>query len=257
MKPIWAKSSDLYGRAAIYPVALGFVTLGLVLAASAKGFGQFSLGTVLRVWGITALNTLNTTVIADITTTRQRGFGVNFQFFPYLVLPVSVFFSFVLVRCYTFRCSSEIVGVCVHRLRYRKSRWYRMGVGYRNNRHHLPIRYLRHHIPAIQVSAPSQEARIRTFPKATHDNLGSRICDRSWWFDDHHLRLRVHPDPTVTCCTPATRLQDTLGYRPHRSRRCDAPCTSRVREVHPSTTFRSLELVDAQKHWTCVPSLLL
>ncbi|PVH81078.1 MFS general substrate transporter [Cadophora sp. DSE1049] len=92
LKPIWAKSSDLYGRAAIYPVALGFVTLGLVLAASAKGFGQFSLGTVLRVWGITALNTLNTTVIADITTTRQRGFGVNFQFFPYLVLPwVSAF----------------------------------------------------------------------------------------------------------------------------------------------------------------------
>ncbi|KAL2060987.1 hypothetical protein VTL71DRAFT_9039 [Oculimacula yallundae] len=87
LKPIWAKSSDLYGRAAIYPVALGFVTLGLVLAASAKGFGQFSLGTVLRVWGITALNTLNTTVIADITTTRQRGFGVNFQFFPYLILP--------------------------------------------------------------------------------------------------------------------------------------------------------------------------
>ncbi|KAH6717063.1 hypothetical protein BKA61DRAFT_671526 [Leptodontidium sp. MPI-SDFR-AT-0119] len=82
-------SSDPYGRAAIYPVALGFVTIGLVLAASAKGFGQFSLGTVLRVWGITALNTLNTAVIADITTTRQRRFGVKFQFFPYLILPVS------------------------------------------------------------------------------------------------------------------------------------------------------------------------
>ncbi|KAH9207757.1 hypothetical protein DL95DRAFT_527740 [Leptodontidium sp. 2 PMI_412] len=80
-------SSDRYGRAAIYPVALGFVALRLALAVSAKRFRQFSLGTVLRVWGITALNTLNTTVIADITTTRQRGFGVNFQFFTYLILP--------------------------------------------------------------------------------------------------------------------------------------------------------------------------
>ncbi|KAH8597142.1 hypothetical protein B0O99DRAFT_508405 [Bisporella sp. PMI_857] len=87
MKPLWAKLSDIFGRAEIYPAAMTMIIVGLVTAASASNFNAFAAGTVLRVMGITALNSLNTIVIADLTTTRQRGFGVNFQFFPYLILP--------------------------------------------------------------------------------------------------------------------------------------------------------------------------
>ncbi|ORY70312.1 major facilitator superfamily domain-containing protein [Pseudomassariella vexata] len=86
-KPIWARSSDIFGRGEIYPAALAFILVGLSVAASASSFSAFAAGTVLRVVGLTALNSLNTIVVADLTTTRQRGFGVNFQFFPYMVLP--------------------------------------------------------------------------------------------------------------------------------------------------------------------------
>lgn len=89
-KPVWAKCSDIWGRGEIYPFALFFVSIGLVLAATSKGFGQFAVGYILTYAGRTALNTLNTIVIADLTSTRQRGFGVNFQFFPYLIMPVSL-----------------------------------------------------------------------------------------------------------------------------------------------------------------------
>lgn len=87
MKPIWAKASDIFGRGEMYPISAILVVIGLVVAASAANFSAFAAGTVLRVIGLTCLNSMNTIVVADLTTTRQRGFGVNFQFFPYLVLP--------------------------------------------------------------------------------------------------------------------------------------------------------------------------
>ncbi|CAK7233113.1 hypothetical protein SEUCBS140593_008493 [Sporothrix eucalyptigena] len=86
-KPIWAKFSDIFGRGEMYPVATLFVVIGYILAASANGFSAFAAGTILRAVGLTGINSLNTIIIADTTTARQRGFGVNFQFFPYLVLP--------------------------------------------------------------------------------------------------------------------------------------------------------------------------
>ncbi|CAK7226562.1 hypothetical protein SBRCBS47491_006273 [Sporothrix bragantina] len=86
-KPIWAKLSDIFGRGEMYPVATLFVVIGYILAASANGFSAFAAGTILRAVGLTGINSLNTIIIADTTTARQRGFGVNFQFFPYLVLP--------------------------------------------------------------------------------------------------------------------------------------------------------------------------
>ncbi len=57
------------------------------MAASASGFSAFAAGTVLRMMGLTGINTMSTIIIADTTSARQRGFGVNFQFFPFLVLP--------------------------------------------------------------------------------------------------------------------------------------------------------------------------
>ncbi|KAJ9139362.1 Major facilitator superfamily domain-containing protein [Pleurostoma richardsiae] len=87
VKPVYAKTSDIVGRGLIYPFATVVTCVGLIIAASANGFSAFAAGTILRVLGITALNSMNTIVIADITTTRQRGFGVTFQFFPYLILP--------------------------------------------------------------------------------------------------------------------------------------------------------------------------
>ena len=86
-KPVWAKFSDIFGRGEMYPVATLFVVIGYILAASANGFSAFAAGTILRAVGLTGINSLNTIIIADTTTARQRGFGVNFQFFPYLVLP--------------------------------------------------------------------------------------------------------------------------------------------------------------------------
>lgn len=64
-----------------------FIEIGLIAAASSATFAGLAAGTILRVSGLTALNSLNTIVISDLTTTRQRGFGVNFQFFPLIVLP--------------------------------------------------------------------------------------------------------------------------------------------------------------------------
>ncbi|CAK7274514.1 hypothetical protein SEPCBS57363_006205 [Sporothrix epigloea] len=86
-KPVWAKFSDIFGRGEMYPVATVFVVVGYILAASANGFSAFAAGTILRAVGLTGINSLNTIIIADTTTARQRGFGVNFQFFPYLILP--------------------------------------------------------------------------------------------------------------------------------------------------------------------------
>ncbi|CAK7230550.1 hypothetical protein SCUCBS95973_007612 [Sporothrix curviconia] len=86
-KPIWAKFSDIFGRGEMYPVATLFVVIGYILAASANGFSAFAAGTILRAVGLTGINSINTIIIADTTTARQRGFGVNFQFFPYLILP--------------------------------------------------------------------------------------------------------------------------------------------------------------------------
>lgn len=71
----------------MYPAAAVFTTIGLVVAASSQNFYAFAIGTVLRIVGITCVNTMNTVVIVDLTSTRQRGFGVNVQFWPYLILP--------------------------------------------------------------------------------------------------------------------------------------------------------------------------
>ncbi|EXJ96328.1 hypothetical protein A1O1_01454 [Capronia coronata CBS 617.96] len=87
LKPVWSKMSDVWGRGTMYPVALVLALVGMIVAASAKSFEAFAAGTVLRVVGITAFNSLNTIVISDLTSTRLRGFGVNIQFFPTLVLP--------------------------------------------------------------------------------------------------------------------------------------------------------------------------
>lgn len=46
MKPFWAKASDIFGRGEMYPVATIFITLGLAVAASAKSFQAFAIGTV-------------------------------------------------------------------------------------------------------------------------------------------------------------------------------------------------------------------
>ncbi|CAK7270489.1 hypothetical protein SEPCBS119000_004117 [Sporothrix epigloea] len=86
-KPVWAKFSDIFGRGEMYPVATLFVVIGYILAASSNGFSAFAAGTILRAVGLTGINSLNTIIIADTTTARQRGFGVTFQFFPYLILP--------------------------------------------------------------------------------------------------------------------------------------------------------------------------
>lgn len=87
MKPFWAKISDIYGRAEMYPVALCLLTIGLVASASAKSFAAIAAGTFVRVLGMTAINSINDVIITDFTTTRQRGFGVSFQFWPYIILP--------------------------------------------------------------------------------------------------------------------------------------------------------------------------
>lgn len=86
-KPIWAKLSDIFGRGEMYPVCTLFVVVGYILASAGNGFSAFAAGTILRAVGLTGINSINTIIIADTTTSRQRGFGVNFQFFPYLVLP--------------------------------------------------------------------------------------------------------------------------------------------------------------------------
>ncbi|CZR51781.1 uncharacterized protein PAC_01658 [Phialocephala subalpina] len=98
MKPVWAKISDIFGRGEMYPSAILFITIGLVVATSAQSFAAFAVGTVLRVIGLTCLNTMNTIVIADITSTRQRGFGVNVQFWPYLICPGVLLISFRRLR---------------------------------------------------------------------------------------------------------------------------------------------------------------
>lgn len=97
-KPLWAKGSDLYGRGEIYPFPLVAMSLGLILTATASGFGQYAAGYVFAFCGRSGVNTLNSLVIADLTSTRQRGFGINFQFFPYLIMPVSSTFLSVQVH---------------------------------------------------------------------------------------------------------------------------------------------------------------
>lgn len=87
MKPFWAKISDIYGRGEMYPIALTFITVGLVVSASARSFSTIAAGTFIRVLGMTAINSINDVIITDFTTTRQRGFGVSFQFWPYIILP--------------------------------------------------------------------------------------------------------------------------------------------------------------------------
>ncbi|KAJ9138079.1 Major facilitator superfamily domain-containing protein [Pleurostoma richardsiae] len=87
VKPIYAKTSDIVGRGYIYPFATTLACIGLIVAATSKGFPAFAVGTILRLLGLSGINSMNAIVIADVTTTRQRGFGVTFQFWPYLILP--------------------------------------------------------------------------------------------------------------------------------------------------------------------------
>lgn len=87
MKPFWAKISDIYGRGEMYPIALALITVGLVVSASASSFAAIAAGTFVRVLGMTAINSINDVIITDFTTTRERGFGVSFQFWPYIILP--------------------------------------------------------------------------------------------------------------------------------------------------------------------------
>lgn len=87
LKPFWAKSSDIYGRGEMYPVALTLITVGLVTCASASSFAALAAGTFIRILGMTCINSMNDVIITDFTTTRQRGFGISFQFWPYIVLP--------------------------------------------------------------------------------------------------------------------------------------------------------------------------
>ncbi|KAH8892390.1 MFS general substrate transporter [Thozetella sp. PMI_491] len=87
LKPVWAKMSDVWGRGPMYPLALIFALVGMAVAASAQGFNAFAAGTIIRIVGTTAFNSLNTIIISDFTSTRARGFGVNFQWFPAIILP--------------------------------------------------------------------------------------------------------------------------------------------------------------------------
>lgn len=86
-KPFWTKMSDIYGRGEIYPVALALTTIGIVISASAKDFATLAAGALIRVMGTTAINSMNNVIMTDFTTTRQRAFGVSFQFWPFLILP--------------------------------------------------------------------------------------------------------------------------------------------------------------------------
>lgn len=71
----------------MYPIALCFITTGLIVAASAKNFASVAAGTFIKVLGMTVINSINDVIVTDFTTTRERGFGVSIQFWPYLILP--------------------------------------------------------------------------------------------------------------------------------------------------------------------------
>lgn len=64
MKPFWAKISDIYGRGIMYPVALVFVSIGLVVSAAAKNFASIAAGIFIRVMGMTGINSMNDVIIA-------------------------------------------------------------------------------------------------------------------------------------------------------------------------------------------------
>ena len=49
MKPVWEKLSDIGGRGEMYPAAALIITIGFVVAASAKSLQAFAVGTILRV----------------------------------------------------------------------------------------------------------------------------------------------------------------------------------------------------------------
>jgi MFS family permease len=84
-KPVWAKMSDGTRKCVSH-----FTHIHLHRndrRRLRKELNAFAAGTVLRAIGITALNSLNAIVISDLTSTRARGFSVNIQFFPVLILP--------------------------------------------------------------------------------------------------------------------------------------------------------------------------
>jgi MFS family permease len=86
-KPFWAKLSDIFGRGIIYVPATTLILIGLSTAAAAPSFAALTLGVLIKYVGRSAANSLNTIVISDLTSTRARGFAVNFQFMPYIILP--------------------------------------------------------------------------------------------------------------------------------------------------------------------------
>lgn len=161
LKPFWAKTSDIYGRGEMYPAALLLITIGLVTSASATSFAAIAAGTFVRILGMTCINSMNDVIIIDFTTTRQRGLGVSFQFWPYIILPWVSGYMWVVSKRHT-----DIFVTDILIIKYRLSdgeRGHRLALGHRHRRHLLPHRRVRYHGYHAYLPAPRQKARVSNY----------------------------------------------------------------------------------------------
>ncbi|KAH8647837.1 siderochrome-iron transporter [Xylariales sp. PMI_506] len=87
LKPFIAKLSDVVGREELYPVWMVLYIVANALAAASPNYQAYAAAYMLHIFGQTGVNTLNDILASDISTSRQRGFAIQFQFLPYLFMP--------------------------------------------------------------------------------------------------------------------------------------------------------------------------
>ncbi|KAF8805034.1 MFS general substrate transporter [Phlegmacium glaucopus] len=86
-KPPIAKLSDVLGRGETYLLITVIYMFSYILAARSSSIGVYTCSAVFYALGSTGIQLLNQVIIADLSTTRWRGFAIGFSYFPGLITP--------------------------------------------------------------------------------------------------------------------------------------------------------------------------
>ncbi|GJN71342.1 hypothetical protein PLIIFM63780_006327 [Purpureocillium lilacinum] len=84
-KPFVAKVSDITSRPYTYVLALGFYTLGYIVAATSRTVAAYIVGEVFVAIGSNGLDLINDIIVADLTPLEWRGFVGSLLSTPFII----------------------------------------------------------------------------------------------------------------------------------------------------------------------------
>ncbi|KAI9730435.1 MAG: hypothetical protein M1834_005945 [Cirrosporium novae-zelandiae] len=87
IKPPIGKISDVIGRGETYIFTILCYLISYILCASSKSINVYAGGIVFYSIGQSGTQILDQIIIADISSTRWRGFAIGLSYFPFLITP--------------------------------------------------------------------------------------------------------------------------------------------------------------------------